>query len=529
MTNQITTTNYMILENIDLGEARCFSPLFLDYLNQKKELKDFYEVFPSVKNFEELINNRQFSEDNRNELNKVLVEQYGPLKTTEAVDFNIHSLTHERTFTITTGHQLNIFSGPLYFIYKIVTTINLCKALRKQFPDYNFVPVYWMATEDHDFAEINHFHLFGKRYEWQTDQRGPVGRFKPHSMNTVFHELPETVDLFEQAYLDFSTLAEATRFYVNELFGDQGLVVVDADHAALKELFVPVIKKEIFESVANPLVEEASSKLNNLGYKSQVFSREINFFYIDNEIRERIVREEGGFKVLNTDLFFTDDEMFRTIEERPEHFSPNVITRPIYQETILPNLGYVGGPAEISYWLQLKEAFKAFDTFFPALIPRNFALVINKANAKKFRKLDLPVAELFGDVHQIKTLFLKNSTNTEFDLKEEKKEMGKLFEKLKKKAEAIDKSLAGFIGAESAKSFKILDEIGKKIKKSEENNNETAMSQIDNLKEKLFPEGNLQERHDNFLNFYLNHPDFIQLLLDKFDAFDFRFNILMDE
>ncbi len=519
----------MILENIELEETRCFSPLFLDYLKQKSELKEFYHTFPKVDNFEELISQKTFPEDKRNTLNRVLVEQYGPLKTTEAVDFNIHSLNHERTFTITTGHQLNIFSGPLYFIYKIVSTINACKALKAKYPNYNFVPIYWMASEDHDFAEINHFNLFGKRYEWNTDQRGPVGRFKPHSINTIFHELPDSVELFEQAYLDFSTLAEATRFYVNELFGDQGLIVVDADHPALKEEFAPVIKREIFENVANPLVEAASTRLNELGYKSQAFSREINFFYIDNELRERIVREDGLFKVLNTDLSFSDEDMDRLISERPENFSPNVITRPIYQECILPNLAYIGGPAEISYWMQLKNVFAAFDVPFPVLMPRSFGLVINKSSAKKFRKLNLKPASLFEEINQIKTLFLQNVGNHEFDLSLEKKELDKLFEKIKSKAVDVDPSLSGFVGAESAKGFKILDEIGKKIKKSEEKNNEIAISQIDNLKEKLFPAGGLQERHDNFLNFHLNHPDFIKLLLEKFNAFDFRFNILLDE
>ncbi|MEQ8879425.1 MAG: bacillithiol biosynthesis cysteine-adding enzyme BshC [Cyclobacteriaceae bacterium] len=519
----------MILENIELEETHCFSPLFLDYLKQKSELKEFYHAFPEVENFEKLISQRAFPEEKRNSLNRVLVEQYGPLKTTEAVDFNIHSLNHERTFTVTTGHQLNIFSGPLYFIYKIVSTINACKALKSKYPDYHFVPIYWMASEDHDFAEINHFNLFGKRYEWNTDQRGPVGRFKPHSINTIFHELPDSVELFEQAYLDFSTLAEATRFYVNELFGDQGLIVVDADHPVLKEEFVPIIKKEIFENIANPLVEAASARLNELGYKSQAFSREINFFYIDNEIRERIVREDGLFKVLNTDISYSDEDMDRLISERPEHFSPNVITRPIYQETILPNLAYIGGPAEISYWMQLKGVFSAFNVPFPALMPRNFGLIINKSSAKKFRKLNLKPASLFENLNKIKTLFLENIGNHQFDLSSEKKELGKLFEKIKTKAVEVDPSLSGYVGAESAKGFKILDEIGKKIKKSEEKNNEIAITQIDNLKDKLFPGGGLQERHDNFLNFYLNNPDFLQLLLDKFDAFDFRFNILLDE
>jgi len=290
-----------------------------------------------------------------------------------------------------------------------------------------------------------------------------------------------------------------------------------------------VIKKEIFENIANPLVEAASARLNELGYKSQAFSREINFFYIDNEIRERIVREDGLFKVLNTDLTFSDEDMDRLISERPEKFSPNVITRPLYQETVLPNLAYIGGPAEIGYWLQLKGVFDAFNVSFPALMPRNFGLVINKSNTKKLRKLNLSPLALFQEINELKTFFLQKTGNNEFDLSVEKKELGKLFDKIKSKAVEVDPSLSGYVGAESARGFKILDEIGKKIKKSEEKNNEIALTQLDALKEKLFPGGSLQERHDNFLNFYLNNADFLLLLLDKFDAFDFRFNILLDE
>lgn len=519
----------MVLENIDLEETHRFPPLFLDYLKQKDVLRKFYMDFPTIENFKNIIASRRFGEEQRAITTNVLVEQYGPLKISEAVDFNIHSINHERTFTVTTGHQLNIFSGPLYFIYKIVSTINTCKALKKAYPDYHFVPVYWMASEDHDFEEINHFHLFGKKYNWQTDQKGPVGRFKPHSLNVLFHELPESIELFEQAYLDYSTLAEATRFYVNELFGEHGLVVMDADHPSLKASFAPYIKREIFNSLANALVESASQSLVDLGYKSQAFSREINFFFMENDIRERIVRADGGFKVLNTDMYFSDSEMEELIKNHPEKFSPNVILRPVYQEVILPNLAYIGGPAEISYWLQLKEVFKAFDVCFPALMPRDFALIINKGNAKKFRKLKLKPASLFNDADQIKTTFLTNIVNQEFDLSKEKKDLAKVFEQIRTKALDVDKSLAGYIGAETAKGFKLLEDIGKRIKKADEKNNEIIISQVDSLLEKLFPEGKLQERHDNFLNFYLNHPNFLKLLLDKFKGFDFRLKVLIDD
>ena len=518
----------MKLEQVNLEETECFSSIFIDYIQQKEGLKPFYDTFPTVQNFESLIEKRQLPMSHRTTLVSLLAEQYGPLPHSETVEFNIHSLTNEKTFTVTTGHQLNIFTGPLYFIYKIVTVINACKQLKAAYPKYHFVPVYWMATEDHDLAEINHFNLFGKKYEWDTPQTGPVGKMKPHSLNALIDSLPEAVPLFEKAYLDHDRLADAVRFYVNELFGDQGLIVVDADHKKLKHLFAPVIKKELFENTSNELVSATSQKLEAAGYKNQAFSREINFFYMENGLRERIVREGEQFKVLNTDKVFSETEMIDLLDKHPEHFSPNVIMRPLYQEVILPNLAYVGGPAEIAYWLQLKDVFDHHEVFFPALMPRVFGLIVNKANEKKVQKLKLTGKQLFQSAHKLKEMYLQKHGENGYELTDERKVMDMVFNRIKAKAEEIDGSLTGFIGAEGAKTFKTLENIAKRLKKAEEQNNETAMSQIDNIKEKLFPGNGLQERHDNFLNFSLNNPGFIPELLEKFDAFSYRFHILHD-
>src|SRR5699024_1121789 len=149
-------------------------------------------------------------------------EQYKGLPIKAPVQENIESLKQANTFTVTTGHQLNIFTGPLYFIYKIITVINTSKVLAKEYPDCRFVPVYWMASEDHDFEEINHFNLFGKTYRWETSQKGPVGRFSTESIQAVLDDLPEKVPLFENAYQEGKTLAAATRHYVHELFGAEG-------------------------------------------------------------------------------------------------------------------------------------------------------------------------------------------------------------------------------------------------------------------------------------------------------------------
>ncbi|HEY3430867.1 MAG TPA: bacillithiol biosynthesis BshC, partial [Cyclobacteriaceae bacterium] len=160
----------MKLQKISLAETNSFSSFFIDYIRQHQQLKKFYGRFPEIKNFKDQISEKtkSFSQSSRDKLTHVLQQQYEKYTIPESVKNNILSLQQKNTFTVTTGHQLNIFTGPLYFIYKIVTVINACKELKKEYPEYNFVPVYWMASEDHDFDEIKYFKLAGKKYVWET-------------------------------------------------------------------------------------------------------------------------------------------------------------------------------------------------------------------------------------------------------------------------------------------------------------------------------------------------------------------------
>ena len=298
---------------------------------------------------------------------------------------NIQSLSESNTFTVTTGHQLNIFTGPIYFLFKLVTTINLSKKLKEYYPDFHFIPVYWMASEDHDFEEISYFNMFGEKYQWATGQTGAVGRFDPSSLADVLYQIDENVELFEKAYGRFHTLAGSVRFYVNELFGSEGLVVVDGDDSELKAQFATVTKDDILNQNAHQRVNETNKQLINLGYKLQASSRPINFFYLD-DFRRRIICEGENFKVLGSKIKFSKQEILSEIEHYPERFSPNVIMRPLYQEMILPNLAYLGGPAEIIYWLQLKGVFDYYKIEFPIIMPRNFGMIIHQKIAKKINQ-----------------------------------------------------------------------------------------------------------------------------------------------
>ncbi|MCP4521808.1 MAG: bacillithiol biosynthesis cysteine-adding enzyme BshC [Cytophagales bacterium] len=518
----------MKVQKIDFAETNTYSRLFLDYLEGVEQLRPFYTYSPYIESFEDAINAYEDKVD-RGVLVEALLNQYAKIPYEDEVATNIRLLLNSDTFTVTTGHQLNIFSGPVFFVYKIVTTINLARKLRKQYPLKNFVPVYWMASEDHDFAEINHFNLFGKRYDWETEQKGAVGRFSLEGMEDVLDNLSEKIELFEFAYRKYGNLADATRFFVNELFQEEGLVIIDADDQELKRLFISYAEQDLVENKAYHLVNNTNLELSKLGYGAQVNPREINLFYLKDDLRERIVEEEGEYKVLNTDLRFTKGEILSELNQFPERFSPNVVLRPLYQQVILPNVAYVGGPGELAYWLQLADIFRDTKAVYPVIMPRNFALYISKANHKKLNKLNLDTKELFLPKETLLKEYLYKHAESEISLEKEVEEFVQLIDKLKLKVESVDASLNGFVGAQSSKMLKDFKNIEKRLKKSEEQKQTTHLKQVEALKDKLFPNGSLQERVDNYLNFVINHPTFILELYGHFDPFDFRFNIIIDE
>jgi bacillithiol synthase len=509
---------------ISLGEINQFSPLFLDYISQKESLKQFYGNYPNIQGFDNQIKAKNFSKESRKTLVSVLEKQYQHL--TNKPDFSI--LLDEKTFTVTTGHQLNIFTGPLYVVYKLLTVIKLAKKLKENFPDYNFVPIYWMATEDHDFAEIDHFSLFGKTYQWETQQKGAVGRMNPKELETLFSELSEKPSVFENAYLQNETLADAVRQYSNELFGNQSLICVDADDSVLKKEFEHFIKTDILENSIFSIVNESSELLEKSGYKAQISPREINFFYLENGLRERIVKESNDYKVLNSSLSFSEKQMIEMIETNPEKFSPNVVLRPLYQEVILPNLAYIGGPSEVPYWLQLKGIFDKNNIPFPILMPRNFALVVNRPSGKKMEKLGLSVHDLFLDEITLKKAFVEKNSSNSLSLQSESEDFTKIFEQILQRAITIDKTLEGAVNGEKQKLLNSIENLEKRLKKAEERNQETEVNQLLALKQKLFPNGGLQERSENFLNFYLNNPEFLTEMLEVFDPLNFSFYVVLE-
>lgn len=515
-----------LLTKIEFEKTNSFSKFFLDYITGDSKLTPFHNGLPTAENLVAQIDNRNFADDTRKVLSSVLKVQYEHLEVSPSTSQNITDLALKNTYTITTGHQLNIFTGPLYVIYKIVSVIRACEELKKLRPDCNFIPVYWMASEDHDYEEINHFRFNGKKFSWETDQTGAVGRFNTKSIRPIFDEIIGIPDFFTDAYLKEKDLASAVRYYMNYLFGEQGLVIIDADHKELKQLFIPVIESDLFDHTPETEASRVTKEIEAAGYKTQVFPREINFFYLDENIRSRIVKKADGYEVLDTDISFSEGEIRQAIKDHPERFSPNVVLRPLYQEFLLPNLAYVGGPSELVYWLQLKGIFDHFEITFPLLMPRNFAGVMTNGQVKKLQKAGLSFEDIFKEENTLVKEKVIANTTFKMDLDDQKAHLRGMYSEVKNQATQVDSTLERLVLAELKKAEKSLEKIEHKILKAERNNQEVLVNRIYALKEALFPGGSPQERKDNFLNFYITNPKFIASCMEAFDPFDYRFHMI---
>lgn len=519
----------MILGRVPFELTRAFTPIFLDYTNALDILKPFYNRFPEKTSFAEQIAEKtaQYPTEYRSTLCRALQRQYGSLQVADAVSNNLKALGSNNTFTITTGHQLNIFTGPLYFIYKIVTVINICTELKKLYPDFHFVPVYWMASEDHDAEEICSVRINGKSYSWETQQKGAVGRFSTEGLAELAGRIPADVSIFREAYTRYERLSDGVRYYVNSLFGEYGLIVADGDDTELKKLFAPLMRDELFSSTALRLVTHTDEQLKDLGYKPQVFVRPLNLFYLDEGLRSRIELVGNNYRVVDTTLTFTKDELSELIDNHPEKLSPNVILRPLYQECVLPNLAYVGGPAETAYWLQLKSLFEFYRIPYPLIMPRSFALLIRQSLHRKWLKTGLALEDLFAPLPELLNEVTLRHAPEQIRLNGQREAILRELEFVSHSARHIDVTLGPMVAAETKRMLKSLEKIEQKMLRAEKRKQSDRLRQVTELKEALFPGGGLQERTENFLTFMPGNPDLIEKLISHINPFDFRFNVCL--
>jgi bacillithiol biosynthesis cysteine-adding enzyme BshC len=525
---------------ISYKQTGYFSKIVTNYLDEKPELKSFYNHFPTLKSFKKQfeIKQKQFQHSNRKVLVNSLKKQYLNINKSDLLIQNIELLNQENTFTITTGHQLNIFTGPLYFLYKIVSTINLSKQLKQAYPNHNFVPVYWMATEDHDFEEINYFNFKEHKIKWNIESSGAVGRLATDGFEEVYHKFSNLLgnsenasylrDLFKKSYLNHSNLAEATRYLVHELFGEYGLIIIDGDDVDLKKIFIPKVEDELLNKTSYEEVSKTNEQLKKLSYKIQVNPRELNLFYLKDKLRERIIFENNQFKINNTKLIFSKEEILEELHQYPERFSPNVLLRGLYQESILPNLCYIGGGGELAYWFQLKNYFEKVNMPFPILLLRNSALFISKKQQAKMRKLNISILDLFKKQELLVNQKIKEISNLKIDFTNQKQFLKQQFIQLKEIAKQTDVSFLGAVNAQEKKQLKGLDNLEKRLLKAEKRKHKDVVNRTILLQNELFPNQSLEERTRNFSEIYQKvGKDLIPELLQHLEPLNLQFTVLV--
>ncbi|MCS3531078.1 bacillithiol biosynthesis cysteine-adding enzyme BshC [Chryseobacterium sp. JUb7] len=501
------------INKISFNDIQSIPQLVKDFLNQK--IEGFGENIFSFDNFKNQIHLKQnsFTKEQRAVLSEVFKSQLSNLSLSSKQKENIENLRQPETFTITTGHQLNLFSGPVFFVYKILQTIKTCTDLKESFPDFNFVPVYWMASEDHDFAEINHFKTENNYYESNEKSGGPVGRikisdtyfiseFEKEFKDSIFGT--ELILMLKEAYKVGNTLTEAIKTLVNRLFSEFGLLILDGDSKELKNQIKDIFKDELLHFSLHENAKEKVNFLTEKYGKVQVNPREINLFYL-SETRDRIDFDGTNYNIVDTNIRFTKDEIVNELENFPEKFSPNALMRPVYQETVLPNLAYIGGNAEIMYWLELKDYFSTINIPFPILIPRNSMLFLKEKTLGKIEKLNLHVDDFFQNFTTITNNKVLDNNEILRLLEEKENLLTKQFSELKIIAETTEQSFGNMVKAEEVRQLKSFKRLKKRLLHAEKIKQSELLERLENLFLDVHPSKIWQERVYNFSVFFADY------------------------
>ena len=524
-----------------------FSALINDYIETKGTAQSFVNYAATKEGYKKAIEQRASFPTNRKVLVEVLQNQYtqlakdvNSLNNKEAfklVNDNVSLLLKENTFTVTTAHQPNIFTGPLYFFYKILHTIQLAAELKKQFPQHNFVPVYYMGSEDADLQEVGSYNLAGEAYQWNTKQKGAIGRMKvDDELIKLLQNLEgywlvqpagkEALEVLKQAYQKGKSISEATLALVHAYFGKYGLVVLQPDDTKLKSLFIEVMEKELRTGFSQKAIQPTKEKLAST-YHVQSDGRDLNLFYLKENTRARIDKQGASYIVVDANISFTEEEIVKELHAHPDRFSPNVILRGVYQETILPGITFIGGGGELAYWMELKNVFNEVKVHYPILQLRNSFMFMNEKQTAHWNSLGFSLEDLFKPMLELELDYVKNQTKENLALTNHIASLNDLYASIQQDVIKIDTSLGGHTKNLSVQAQKKLALLEKKMIRAEKRKQQTSIDRIKAIKGSLFPKNSLQERVENFSEWVGSYGwDWVEAVLENSTTLNPSFTII---
>jgi bacillithiol synthase len=494
----------------------------IDNFYKNNILKELFEEDSKLKNFHnglsidsigpEFLDERDINETQRKILYNVINEQY--LDAGITCPSNLESIKNKGTFTVTTGHQLCVFGGPQYFIHKIISILKLAEQLKDKFQLKNFIPIFWMASEDHDFKEISELHVFNKKLSIDKEDSVEVGKISPEIFKPILNQLKEifknderfkTLDSIFSNALNTKSWSAATRFWLHHIFKNENLIILDADDHRLKNIFAPVIKKEIESQFVYNSVLETNNSLKKHNFIPKINPRELNLFYLNGDLRQRIIFEKDTFTI--GDKTFNKDQLIQELGNAPERFSPNVLLRPLYQENILPNLIYVGGPSEISYWAQLKNTFSTVDLNFPVLMLRDHFIWMDEKTIKKWLSFGFSIDDLSKKPELLIKLNLEKNSSENLDFNKENELLNQIQFSLLEKSNAIDVSISQSVEASVKLTKNTFDKLQKKFLQAVKRTQDHKVNQIIKISSLIHENGKLKERSESFIPNYIRHSN----------------------
>jgi len=526
-------------ELIPVEHVLSLSPILDAYLKGSPKVKSFVSAYQNVDELADLIMKKESNYKMRSITFSVLKHQNEHLTLFEKQIENTELFSKETTFCITTAHQTSLFGGPLYFIQKAVSVIKACQIAKQAYPKYDFVPMFWLGSEDHDFEELNHILTKGKTIEWSDMQGGAFGRYKTDSLSKELEQLLNILDdskdgqqlknLFTEAYQEHATIAEATRYLLHQLLGAHGLLIIDGDDKVLKKEMIPIFKRELVNHFSSKACQQTIEEIESQYGSTQAHVRPINLFYLTDNGRHRIVAQPYGFSIHGTKLQFSESALLQELEQHPEKFSPNVMLRPLMQEMCLPNLMYVGGGGESTYWFQLKQIFEEASVSFPMIALRDTAVYLSQKTQKRMLKSSIELQQLFQPRQTLIKQLIERDTKHSLNLTEAKESLQEVLAKMGESAEKIDFTLRASAKAEEQRILNAVTNLEKKMMRAEKKNHKQLLTWVNEVFDTVFPKNSLQERKENFSQYYLEYgDDWIDWMIENFNLFDQKVKVLIE-
>jgi bacillithiol biosynthesis cysteine-adding enzyme BshC len=522
---------------IGYAATRRFTRLVEEHAGGDAFLDAFRSFPPTLDGLRAAAQQRSFPAASRTVLVEALRRQYRESEPMAAVERNLALLARPDALAVTTGHQLCLFTGPLYVPFKLLNAIRLARTLSDDL-GRPVVPVFWMATEDHDRAEIDHAWLGERQVHWPGAAAGAVGRLPLEGIAPVVEQACTLLGsgseaealgrLLRECYQPGRTLADATRRFVHALFGRFGLLILDGDDPALKALFAPVMREELLNGITEQAVRYANERLA-VRHAVQAHARPINLFHLRPGHRARIERDGDGYQVLHGGPRFDLDGLLAELEQHPERFSPNVLMRPLYQETILPGIAYIGGGGELAYWMQLKWLFQAVRLPMPAVLLRTSAAFLTAKHDRQRRELGLALEDLFLPAHALMDRVAHAASGRSSALPQERALLASLSASIRARATAIDPTLGPSIDAAAVRMQRILAQAEARMARALRRREAVHLGRVQAMLDALFPGGGLQERRHGILPMLAaSGPGALDALLDALDPLDARFTMVVD-